>query len=269
MHEEREEEVNSLFFELAGDLRYSTLMKLRNKSYRLSQLAEELNATMQETHRNISRLVSSNLVTKGLEGDIVLTPYGESIVSLIPSYAFMFQNREYFNDHTFGDLPMKFVLRIGSLAECEVVNGVMAILQRWKYIFLNSNEYIKEIISEVPVDLIETLSSRIQSGVRFSYIFPRDPVVPKGRSEILERIGWRSLISKGMVERRMLDSVKLVLIFNERHSCVAFPSLKGRPDLNIVYYSDNVEFHEWCEDYFAYQWNRAGVFDESKLPNEI
>ena len=269
MDGEREEEVNSLFFELAGDLRYSTLLKLRNKSYRLSHLAEELNATMQETHRNISRLVSSNLVTKGLEGDLILTPYGESIVSLIPSYSFMFQNREYFKDHSFGDLPLKFILRIGCLAECEVVNGVMAILQRWKYMFLNSNEYIKEIISEVPVDLIETLSSRIQSGVKFSYIFPRDPVVPKGRGEILERIGWRSLISKGMVERRMLDNVKLVLIFNEKHSCVAFPNLKGRPDLNIIYYSDNIEFHEWCEDYFAYQWNRAGVFDESKLPQEI
>lgn len=269
MHGEREEEVNSLFFELAGDLRYSTLMKLRNRSYRLSQLADELNATMQETHRNISRLVSSNLVTKGLEGELLLTPYGESIVSLIPGYAFMFQNREYFNDHTFGDLPLKFIRSIGSLAECEIVNGVMAILQRWKYIFLSSKEYIKEIISEVPVDLIETLGSRIQDGVKFSYIFPRDPVVPKGRSEILERIGWRGLISKGLVERRMLDTVKLVLIFNERQSCVAFPSLKGRPDLNIVYYGDNNEFHEWCEDYFEYQWNRAGVFDESKLSHEI
>lgn len=269
MHGEREEEVNSLFFEIAGDLRYSTLMKLRNRSYRLSQLAEELNATMQETHRNISRLVSSNLVTKDLEGELLLTPYGESIVSLIPGYAFMFQNRGYFNDHTFGDLPLKFIRRIGSLAECEIVNGVMAILQRWKYIFLSSKEYIKEIISEVPVDLIETLSSRIQNGVKFSYIFPRDPVVPKGRSEILERIGWRGLISKGLVERRMLDTVKLVLIFNERQSCVAFPSLKGRPDLNIVYYGDKNEFHEWCEDYFEYQWNRAGVFDESKLSHEI
>jgi predicted transcriptional regulator len=269
MHEEREEGINSLFFELAGSLRFSTLMKLRSKPYRLSQLAEELNATMQETHRNISRLITSDLVTKGLQGDLVLTPYGESIVSLIPSYAFMFQNREYFNDHTFGDLPLKFVLRIGSLAECEVVNGVMAILQRWKYIFLNSNEYIKEIISEVPIDLIETLSTRIRSGVKFSYIFPRDPVVPKGRSEILERIGWRNLISGGMVERRMLDSVKIVVIFNERHSCVTFPNLKGRPDLNIIFYSDSHTFHEWCEDYFAYQWKRAGVFDESKLAHEV
>lgn len=48
MHGEREEEVNSLFFELAGDLRYSALMKLRNRSYRLSQLAEEHIETFQD-----------------------------------------------------------------------------------------------------------------------------------------------------------------------------------------------------------------------------
>lgn len=269
MYGEDDEEIKSLFFELAGGLRYSSLMKLGRRPYRLSKLAEELDATMQETHRNVTRLVSSNLVTKDAEGDLLLTPYGKSIVSLIPSYLFMARNREYFNDHTLGDLPLKFIFRIGALAECEVVNGVMAILQRWKYIFLHSNEYIKEIISEVPVDLIETLNSRIRHGVKFSYIFPKDPVVPKGRSEILERIGWRGLISKGMVERRMLESVKIVVIFNERHSCLAFPNLKGRPDLNVIFYGDSSGFHEWCEDYFAFQWKRAGEFDESMLGHEV
>jgi hypothetical protein len=57
-------------------------------------------------------------------------------------------NREQGIDSLFFELA-------GSFGECEMVNGVMAILQRWKYIFLNSNEYIKEIISEVPIDLIE------------------------------------------------------------------------------------------------------------------
>ncbi|HET6731043.1 MAG TPA: transcriptional regulator [Nitrososphaeraceae archaeon] len=269
MQGNREQGIDSLFFELAGSLRFSTLIKLRSKPYRLSQLAEELNATLQETHRNISRLISSDLVAKGLDGDLVLTPYGESIVSLIPSYDFMFRNREYFIEHTFGDLPLKFVLRIGSLGECEMVNGVMAILQRWKFIFLNSDEYIKEIISEVPVDLIETLNTKVRSGVKFSYIFPKDPVVPRGRTEILERIGWRRLISRGMVERRMVESVRIVVIFNEKHSCVAFPNLKGRPDLNAMFYSDSPTFHEWCVDYFAFQWKHAGAFDESKLSHEV
>jgi predicted transcriptional regulator len=163
-----------------------------------------MDATLWETHRNFSRLISSDLVAKGLDGRLVLPPYGESIVSLIPSYDFMFRNRKYFIEHAFRDLPLKFVLRIGSLGECEMVNGVMAILRRWKYIFLNSDEYFKEIISEVPVDLIETLRTKVRAGVKFSYILPKDAVVPKGRIEIIERIGWGRLISRGMVERRMV-----------------------------------------------------------------
>ena len=52
------------------------------------------------------------------------------------------------------------------------------------------------------VDLIETLSLKIHNGVRFSYIFPRDVVIPKGRRQLLLKFGWRDLISKGLVERR-------------------------------------------------------------------
>ena len=54
----------------------------------------------------------------------------------------------------------------GSLGKCEVVHGVLAIVQRWKNLYLKeSGSYIKEIIGRVPVDLIEVLSSRVDSGV--------------------------------------------------------------------------------------------------------
>ena len=46
----------SLFFELAGELRLSILNRLTHNSYRLSKLASEIDATMQEAHRNILRL---------------------------------------------------------------------------------------------------------------------------------------------------------------------------------------------------------------------
>ena len=55
MSEQPEEGAGSLFFELAGELRLSMLMKLTQKQYRLSQLAVELGATMQEAHRNMTR----------------------------------------------------------------------------------------------------------------------------------------------------------------------------------------------------------------------
>ena len=259
----------SLFFELAGDLRLSMLTKLRQKQYRLSQIAMELDATLQESHRNMIRLIDSGLVSKDSEGDLFLTPYGKTIVSLIPSIDFLFEQKEYFLEHSLGELPLKFIQRIGALHNCEVVHGVMAILQRWKELYADSNKYIKEIMSQVPLDLIEIIGNRVQSGVKFSYIFAKDAVIPKGRSQILQKIGWHNLIAKGLVERRMLDRVQVMTIFNERRACVMFPNLKGEPDLNLMFYSDDIEFHYWCEDFYDYRWEKAGPFDEGKLKPEV
>ncbi len=263
------DDFQSVFFELAGDLRLYMLTKLSSKPYRLSQLANDLNSTMQESHRNINRLIDAKLVKKTGESELLLTPYGEIIVSLIPSFNFPYIHKEYFQDHTLSSLPLKFIQRIGSLNNCEVVVGVMAVLQRWKMVYSNSRIYIKEILSQVPIDLIETIAERINNNVKFSYIFPNDVVIPRGRSELLKKLGWTNMIFKGLVERRLVDKVSIVTIFNEKESCVSFPTLKGEPDLNIMFYSKDESFHEWCEDFFSYEWIHAKQFDESKLSPEI
>ena len=73
MLSQADDDFQSVFFELAGDLRIYMLMKLSVKPYRLSQLATDLNATMQESHRNINRLIDSKLVKKTGEGELLLT----------------------------------------------------------------------------------------------------------------------------------------------------------------------------------------------------
>ena len=269
MAEQPAEGVGSLFFELAGDLRLSMLARLNERDYRLSQLASELEATMQEAHRNMMRLIDSGLVSKGKDGELVLTSYGKTIVSLVPSYDFLYRNREFFLDHSLGDLPVKFVQRMGAFSGCEIVHGVMAILQRWKTLYGESEQFIKEIMAQVPLDLIETISDRIDSGVKFSYIFSSNAVVPKGRTQLLQKVGWRNFISKGMVERRMVADVKVMAIFNEKQGCVMFPNQKGEPDLNVMFYGETQEFLDWCSDFFDYHWCTAGTFDEGKLKREV
>jgi predicted transcriptional regulator len=267
--QEPNEGVGSLFFELAGDLRLLMLTMLNQKNYRLSQLATELNATMQEAHRNMTRLIEAGLVAKGREGELMLTVYGKTVVMLMPSYDFLYRNKEFFLDHSLGDLPPKFIQRMGTFQSCEIVHGVMAILQRWKNLYSESEQYIKEIMAQVPLDLIETVSSRVEKGVRFSYIFAANAVVPKGRAQILQKVGWRNFISTGLVERRMLPDVKVMTIFNEKQGCVLFPNMRGEADLNTMFYGEDKEFLEWCSDLFAYQWEKAEPFDESKLKNEV
>lgn len=259
----------SLFFELAGELRLSILIRLTSNNYRLSKLASEIDATMQEANRNVSRLIDSGLVCKYDDGQYALTPYGKVIVSLIPGYAFLFSQREYFIEHSLGDLPSKFIQRFSSFRGCEVVQGVMAIIQRWKNLYYESSIYINEIMAQVPLDLIETLRTKVEDGVMFSYIFPRNAIIPRGRRRLLQQIGWHKLLAQGLVKRRMVESVGVMTIFNEKHSCVILPNLKGEPDLNVMFYGESHQFHDWCEDFFSYQWERAGPFEESKLGHEI
>jgi predicted transcriptional regulator len=269
MSSEPENGAGPLFFELAGNLRLCALSKLSEKPYRLSQLATELNATMQETHRNVVRLIESGLVLKDNDGQHMLTPYGKLVVSILPSLSFLYNHREYFREHDLSDLPKQLIQRIGSLETCEVVHGVLAIVQRWKNLYLESGSYIKEIMGQVPVDLIEVLSKKIESGVKFSYIFGRDSVIPKGRSEILHKVGWTELISKGLVTRKMLETVRTMVVLNEKEACVLFPNLKGEPDLNTMFYSHDREFHSWCSELFEFHWKVASSFDESKLMAEV
>lgn len=261
--------VGALFFELAGDLRLSMLEKLAAHSPRLSQLSSELGATMQEAHRNMTRLIEAGLVSKGREGELVLTAYGRTVVSLVPTYDFLYRNRDFFIDHSLGDLPPKFVQRLGAFSGCEIVHGVMAILQRWKGLYSDSERFIKEIMAQVPLDLIETITGRVEKGVKFSYIFAANAVVPKGRTQLLQKVGWRNFISKGLVERRMVPDVKVMTIFNERQGCVIFPNHKGEPDLNVMFFGQSKEFLEWCADFFDHWWQAAGPFDEAKLKHEV
>ena len=58
-------------------------------------------------------------------------------MSLIPSYNFLFNNKDYFLEHNLGDLPIQFIQRIGAFQNCEVVHGVMAILPAMEDALLN------------------------------------------------------------------------------------------------------------------------------------
>jgi hypothetical protein len=36
-----------------------------------------------------------------------------------------------------------------------------------------------------------------------------------------------------------------------------------------MFYSQDREFHSWCDDLFELQWKMASTFDESKLMAEV
>jgi predicted transcriptional regulator len=89
--------------------------------------------------------------------------------------------------------------------------------------------------------------------------------VPRGRKELLKKLGHSELLNKGSIERRMVDSVQVSVILNEKQAAILFPNQKGETDMNMIFYSSDHVFLEWCLDYFRYRWYGSDLFDESNL----
>jgi len=253
------------FLELASPQRLQILFKLSEKSFTITEMAKELDSTKQEVHRNFRRLEDIRLIEKDVDGGYSITTFGKTMCTQVPSLVFLSQNMEYFEDHEFGDVPTKFIMRTGQLAGGKHIKGVVKVLEQWKKIYKNANEYVYEMLYEVPLDLIEPLVKRIKEGIQFNYIFSKSAVIPKGRKDLLRKLGFDKLIEKGLVERKMMDSVLTVVVLNEKEACVLFPNRKGEADISEMFYGNDLMFHEWCLDYFRYCWYGSDVFQESKL----
>jgi predicted transcriptional regulator len=253
------------FFELASEQRLAIIFRLNAKKAKISQLAKDLDITMQEAHRNVNRLQQAGLIEKNPEGVFSLTTFGNTIIKQIPTFNYLSKHKEYFSEHILGELPIKFIMRLGALDRCEFVKGVVAILERWKDIYREADQYIYEIVPQVPIDLIEPAVNRVKQGIKYSYVLPRNVIIPKGRKELLKKLGHSELLNKGSIERRMVDSVQVAVILNEKQAAVLFPTQKGETDMNMIFFSTDTVFHEWCIDYFRYRWYGSDIFDETNL----
>ena len=265
------ENTEQTFIELASEQRLSILLKLTEQDTKLSQLAKDLGVTMQEVHRNVNRLMEVGLIKKNSEGRFSLTTFGNTIIMQIPAYDFLSRNKEYFLDHNLGQIPMKFVHRIGALNNSEYVAGLVAVIERWKQLYNESSEYIYGMAPQIPLELIESVIPKVKDdGVKFNYILPQKAIVPKKRTQLLSQAGFYDLLKmeKKVVDRRMVERVHVAVVLNEKQATVMFPTVKDKivADMNSMFYSrQDPLFHEWCLDYFRYCWYNSKPFDESKL----
>jgi len=259
------DETANYVLDLASPQRLSILFKLLEKNSTPTEIAKKIDSTKQEVHRNFTRLTESGLIEKNNDGKYCLTTFGEVVCTQVPTLIFLSQNRKYFEGHSFGEIPHKFKMRCGQLANGKHIKGFSKVMEKWKSIYKNSDEYIYEVLSEVPLDLIEPLVKRIKKGVKFNYIFSESVVVPEGRKSLLKKLGFDDLVENGLVKRKMADKVQTVLVLSEKEACVLFPDKNGEPNISEMFYSDDPMFHEWCLDYFRFCWYGSDIFRESKL----
>lgn len=265
------EHTQHIFFELASEHRLQILFKLHNEKTKLARLARDLDVTMQEVHRNLNRLFEAGLIEKDSSGNFSLSTFGNIIIRQISTFSFLSTYQNYFSEHIAGDIPLKFIYRIGALNKCEFIDGLVAVMEKWKKMYEESEEYICAMLPQIPLELIEAILARIKSKkLKFSYILPQNALVPRKRTDLLKQVGYQDLLRSGEVERRMIDRIQVAVVLNEKQATVIFPNSKGLTDMTSMFYSNgSVDreglFHDWCLDFFRYNWYNSKSFDESKL----
>jgi len=261
------ESIAENFLELSSEQRLKIIFSLLEKKSNISGMAKELGATTPEVHRNFARMLKTGLVEKDSDGNYFLSTHGKSVYEQIPSFIFVAENRKYFENHNFGDLPTKFIHRIGELYENKHIKGFVRVLEKWKEVHCNSEKYIYNILAEVPYskDIIETVENKLKNKIKICSIFAQNAIIPEERKTIFKMKNFEKYIQDELLERRMLKNVSVVILLNEKEACIIFPKQNGETDMSEMLYSFDAQFHEWCLDYFNHCWNNSTSFQESKL----
>ena len=111
------------FLEISGEQRLNIILNLRQQSATITQVAKKLGSTVPEAHRNFKRLEKAGFVEKNSNGEYAVTCYGDVVCKIILPVSFMAKNKKFFSQHNFGDMPHKFIQRLGALSNSNLLTG--------------------------------------------------------------------------------------------------------------------------------------------------
>src|ERR671919_29267 len=244
------ESLAELLFVLASTDRLQVLSCLREeKWYRLTDIAQKLDSSMQEASKHVARLREQNFIEKDTSnGCYTLTTLGKLITRLLPSIEFLSENKEYLLKHDISSHPEEFIERIGELQEHRYNEKVGLVLSFTHQVIREADKFIWLMSDH---SLIDVFDIERDKNRRITWRI----ILPKG-----SKIDWQGLRSyaKNVQERIEIGfshDIIAGIALNEKVAGVLLPDLKGNLDFNSSLISSSVSFRKWCQDLFDYIWN--------------
>ena len=254
-------------FEIASEQRLTMIFKLHEKKYRIVKMAEELESTSQQVARNFDRLSEAGIVKRDINRYYYLTLFGNIIYEqILPSIAFMTQNKTYFESHNLGGIPLKFIHRIGELANSRIVSGNSKVLRQRYSIYKNAQKSIYHNTEDTDYspEIADILPGKLENNVKIKLIFSYDSQSHNSRDKTVQEKNLQKFIDNGSFEQKVKNKNKktaggIVIILNEKEAGIIFPSNNNsneeaneEQDYNKMLYSTDPMFRDWCLDYFKY-----------------
>jgi len=253
------EYVSEFFWELSSKNRLRIISLLKNKSYRLSEIANAINSTPQEVFRNLARLIDFGMIIKTNDGDYSITDTSRIAYALISIPTIFKQNDAFFKSHVFGNLPEKFLNRIGALEDCTLITSVTKVLEKRKSICENAKHYVLESSCEPLSD--DVIRSKVKQEITYHILLP---IIHKTNHERKQKYSEHLNFIKDKIQEKFIDNVEFGQIINDNEAGLILPDAYGELDLRYMLYGTGKYFHDWCLDLYDYYWNMGE--DKKVLP---
>ncbi|MCW4004555.1 MAG: DUF1724 domain-containing protein [Candidatus Bathyarchaeota archaeon] len=231
-------DIAGLFYELASESRFSILQELKEKDWKMNDIARKLDLTTTETFRQLQRLSDAALTKKQPEGTYTITEYGRLLLEFTSPLAFLLKNKQYFLAHDLSQLPHQFIMRIDELSQTELILGMVESTTKISTMIGQAKQYMWGISPEPLVQQFDFISKEVPKGAEYRILSPQPPAkLPN-------------------LESRTLSDPPLSMAVTEKQAAVCFRLIGGKVDY-ASFFGDDQAFRTWAKDLFLYYWEKA------------
>jgi len=252
------EEMDELFFVLSSADRMKLLSEIKSQELRLTDLAERLSASVQETSKHLGRLIECKLIEKNSGGMYELTPFGKVTFDILPSLSFVSQHRKFFLTHDITFIPHELLLRIGQLSESHFYEHVSNVILECQHLLVMAEKYFYWGIDEPTPWFIK---KKFEPDMSVRVLLPR--------STTANAIEATREIVGGRADIRFAEQVKVGIALNEKLAGIVFPDREGKIDYNSGFIGYSPEFQKWCRDLFNSMWETSSALWPPELEAEM
>ena len=235
---ENQEGIEKLFFELASESRLGILRKLREKDWKMNEVARKLGLTTTETFRQLQRLSEGLLVEKQPEGTYAITEYGKLVLHLSSSLEFVFKHKQYFTKHDVSSLPPQFLNRIGELSQANLMMGMVESTMKSSTLIGEAEKFMYAVSPEPVPQAFEEISKQIPKDAEYRILSPQPPA------------------KLSNLENRTLTNPPAVIVVTEKEAAICFRFKGGRVDYAGFFGKDQI-FLDFVKDLFLCYWNKG------------
>jgi predicted transcriptional regulator len=250
--------LGDLLFELSNDDRRRILLSIQKKPMRLTQISKNLDLTIQETSRQLSRLEDVGLEYKDSKGFHNLTNLGELILRQLRGIEFTSIFNTYFMSHTVNQLSDEIIDGIGDLSDCIEISNPMDFIYSTENLIKDARKFVCLIVDQFPINSLSAIVEALDRGVKINLIEHRERVLNPDlnilTSEETQTINRTR--HTPLVEQRMLEEINLYMLVSESCCIIAFPNSEGEFDFKGFTATGNSSIR-YCKKIFHYYWESA------------